>query len=77
MMKNDDFENVNMEIKKNNGSLIIKIENTDDLDNENPCGIEEDAIIKPILKKILNKNICYKCKINKSNYFNRNEFVCR
>jgi tRNA(Ile)-lysidine synthase TilS/MesJ len=72
-------ENINMEISSNtNQNPIIKLENTDDLDQDNPCSLSEnDLSIKPNSKKIMNKSICYKCKVNKSNYFNRNEFVCR
>jgi hypothetical protein len=79
MQKEKEF--INLEIKKNKLNDIIKIENSDDLDNdleENPCG-ETDVpeTIKPNIKKIINKSICYKCKVKNSNYLNRNEYICR
>ena len=71
---------INLEINKNKMNQIIKLDNTDDLEEDNmdnPCGAEEIDEIKPKIKKIINKGICNKCKKNKSNYFNRNEFVCK
>ena len=78
MQKEKEF--INLEIKKTSISDIIKLENTDDLDgdpNDNPCGDTGYDSIKPKIKKIINKKICYKCKKNISNYFNRNEFICK
>lgn len=78
MMKEDKFESLKMEIVESNTDPIIKVDNTDDLDEENTCGMQmEEMNVKPTFKKILNKKICYKCKKNKSNYLNRTEFICR
>ena len=71
-----------IKIKINKKALtdIIKLDNTDDLDGDNfdnPCGESGNDSIKPKIKKVFNKLMCYKCKKNKSNYFNRNEFVCK
>ena len=73
-------EFIKLEINKNSITDIIKLDNTDDLDgdaDDNPCGESGYDSIKPKIKKIVNKLICYKCKKNKSNYFNRTEFVCK
>ena len=52
-------ENINMEISSNtNQNPIIKLENTDDLDQDNPCSLSEnDLSIKPNLKKIMNPKL--------------------
>jgi hypothetical protein len=73
-------EFINLEINKNKINEIIKLDNTDDLDKDNldnQCGGDGMDEIKPKIKKVINKSQCYKCKKNKSNYFNRNEYVCR
>jgi hypothetical protein len=78
MQKEKEF--INLEINKNKINNVILLDNTDDLEGDNidnPCGENAMDEIKPKLKKVVNKSICYKCKKNKSNYFNRNEFVCR
>jgi tRNA(Ile)-lysidine synthase TilS/MesJ len=73
-----DKEFINLQIKPKNTNTI-KLENQDDLDDDptdNTCGVAVEEII-PKIKKIINKKICNKCKKNKSNYFTRNEFVCK
>lgn len=62
------------EFNKTNNDPVVKLEVQDDLD-EPSCGVED--IIKPNMKKIINKLICYKCKSNTSSYFNRSEYVCK
>lgn len=70
---------INLEIKKNTN--IITIENDQDYGEENVdniCDLNEDFQNMEIKKKkIINKNICNKCKINKSMYYVRMEFVCQ
>lgn len=53
---------------------IVKLDMNDDF-SENTCG--QDEIIKPKLNKIIDKKNCYKCKTNKSQFLNRNEFICK
>lgn len=70
-------EFVNLEINKNQNNLIkLELDNVDDIDQP-MCGEEEKDDIKPCIKKITNKKICYKCKEKNSKYFNRGEFVCQ
>ena len=63
-------EFINLNIGKQN---VIKIDDYDDTE-ENTCGQEKNTIIKHV--KILNKMVCYKCKINSSKFYNRNEYIC-
>jgi hypothetical protein len=63
-------EFINLSINREN---VIKIDNDDD--DEPTCGRPEP---KPVKQKVIpDKRICYKCKINKSNFLNRNEYICR
>jgi hypothetical protein len=65
-------EFINISIGKQN---VIKIDNDDD--DEPTCGQIEEKV-KPIKQKIIpDKTICYKCKINKSSFYNRSEYICR
>jgi hypothetical protein len=77
---------INLEIKSNKDKKI-KIINDNDNDNENEddgneyptCGTKDkfkelEEEIK--IKKQTNKQICNKCKIEKSKFFIRSEFVC-
>lgn len=74
-----DFVNISINPK----SKAIKI----DLDensvvneiNHNGCGNKDEIPSSKAVanKKGANKLICYKCKKNKSNYFNRSEYVCK
>lgn len=71
-----EIEFINFELNLDKNYDIVKLDEIDDIDDENTCGIGEEEI-KPVLKKINNKNNCYKCKSNRSNYYNRNEFICK
>jgi hypothetical protein len=79
--KKKDFSDdiINLEIKKDKN--IIKIDNDDDLNfdnNDTTCGIKDDFENMEIKKKkIIDRTICNKCKINKSCYYVRAEFVCK
>jgi hypothetical protein len=79
---------INLEIKSNKDKKVkIEIEKENDNDNDNDdgneyptCGTKDkfkelEEEIK--LKKQINKQICNKCKKEKSNYFIRSEFVCQ
>lgn len=68
-------EFVKLEIKKDKDN-IIKIDHTDDIDDDNPimCGQKEEEVPK---KKGMKKGLCYKCKVNKPQYSNRGEFICK
>lgn len=63
-------ESINFEVRKN------KIEVEQDDEGDFPCGGDGGCheCEKP---KVFDKTICYKCKINKANYLNRNEYICR
>ena len=43
------------------------------------CDAKDEIPISKIAanKKSSNRYLCYKCKKNKSNYFNRSEYVCK
>lgn len=75
---NQDFINMKIE-KQQNPLATIKLDSNDQDDiDENVCGQENGLdTIQPKIKKIINKKICYKCKVNKSNYLNRTEFICK
>jgi cytoplasmic tRNA 2-thiolation protein 2 len=62
-------ESINFEIRKN------KIEIEDD-EGELPCG-GDTGFVETKPKGGLDRTICYKCKMNKSNYANRHEFICK
>jgi tRNA(Ile)-lysidine synthase TilS/MesJ len=73
-------EFIKMEISKEPKDTlpVIKLDH-DDTDMNFGCSAmenTEDLEIKPKIKKIINKAICYKCKINKSQFLNRTEFIC-
>lgn len=76
-------EFIKMEITKESKDLIsnlpvIKLDH-DENDMNYGCSAmdyNEEAEIKPKIKKIINRAICYKCKINKSQFLNRTEFIC-
>jgi hypothetical protein len=64
-------EFINLNIGKQN---VIKIDNDDE--DEPTCGGKTE--VKPVKQRYIpDKTICYKCKVNKSNFFNRNEYICR
>lgn len=71
---------INLEIKKEKQN-IIKIDNEDELNDDNNdavCGVKDDFENLEIKqKKIINKNICNKCKTAKSSFHVRKEFVCQ
>lgn len=75
---------INLEIKSNKDKKI-KIEKEDDVEddgNDYPnCGAKDDfaaaEMEKIKQKKMIDKNICNKCKSEKSNYYVRAEFVCQ
>jgi len=71
---------IDFDIKKEK-SNVIKIENEDEFNDENNdmvCGVKDDFENLDLKqKKLKNKNICNKCKIAKSSYFVRNEFICQ
>merc|ERR1712032_1658765 len=73
---------INLEIKTNKDKLI-KIEKEDDVEDDNDetttCGAKDDFTDIEIIKKKkeINRNICNKCKKEKSNFFIRAEFVCK
>jgi hypothetical protein len=74
-----DFVNISINAK----SKAIKIDmdegNEANEINENGCGNKDEIPSSKAVasKKGANKLICYKCKKNKSNYFNRSEYVCK
>jgi len=78
--KNYSKDIINLEIKKDKTS-VIKLENEDELNEDNNdaiCGVKDDFENLEIKnKKAKNKNICNKCKLEKSSYYVRNEFVCQ
>lgn len=78
--KNYSQDIINFEIKKEKTN-IIKIDNEDELNDENNdpvCGVKDDFENLEIKqKKTINKYICNKCKVEKSCYYVRNEFVCQ
>jgi len=78
--KNYSQDILNLEIKKEKTN-IIKIDNEDEFnddDNDAVCGVKDDFENLEIKqKKIINKNICNKCKSAKSCYYVRKEFVCQ
>jgi len=77
--KNYSQDIINLEIKKEKTN-IIKIENEDELndDNDAVCGIKDDFENLEIKqKKPKDKNICNKCKTAKSSYYVRSEFICK
>jgi hypothetical protein len=79
MQKEKEFVEFQINNSNNNLNNVIKLENIDEIDHDlgdNFCNVQENDV-KPIIKKIVNKNICYKCKENKSNYFNRGEYICK
>jgi hypothetical protein len=65
-------EIINLSIGKQN---VIKIDNDDD--DEVTCGRVEEKPMPVKQKVIPDKTICYKCKLNKSNFLNRSEYICR
>ena len=67
-----EFVSMKIDDKK---SEVIKLDLNDDF-SETTCGIQ-DEIVKPNFKKNVDKKFCYKCKINKSNFLNRSEFICK
>lgn len=78
--KKYELETIKLEIKTDKKN-IIKIENDDDINDDNNdvvCGGREELEnldLKP--KKPKNKKICNKCKTNKSQYYVRTEFICK
>jgi hypothetical protein len=62
-------ESINLEVRKN------RIEIEPDDEGELPCGGDTEFIDNKL--KSGSKTNCYKCKTNKSNYLNRNEYICR
>ncbi len=77
--KNYSQDVINLEIKKEKTN-IIKIENEDELndDNDAVCGVKDDFENLEIKqKKSKNKNICNKCKTLNSSYYVRGEFISK
>jgi hypothetical protein len=69
-------ESISIDIGTNN-KIESEVDNIqDDEGGDLPCGGDKVFVeVKP--KAGISKTICYKCKTNKSNYLNRNEFICR
>ncbi len=79
--KNYSQDVIKLEIKKDKTN-IIKIDNEDELNDENNdagCGggVDDFENLEKKQKKITNKNICNKCRVEKSSYYVRNEFICK
>lgn len=64
----------NIEIKLNNPNTIKINTDKNDLHEDNICGRDD---IEPNIVKKVNKSVCYKCKVNNSQFYNRNEYTCR
>lgn len=80
-MDKEDIGKKLVNLSVNNGNKKPEIQIVDDSnDNEGPsCGAKDELPLSKAIaaKKGSNKLICYKCKKNKSNYFNRSDYVCK
>ena len=81
-MDKDTIEKEFINISINDKTNSIKLDLKDDItesNEENGCDAKDEIPISKIVanKKSFNRLICYKCKKNKSNYFNRSEYVCK
>lgn len=69
---------VNISINPKSKAIKIDVEEGTEI-IEHGCDNKDEITLSKALasKRGTNKLICYKCKKNNSNYFNRSEYVCK